>query len=153
MKGLSPILATVLLILIAIATGIVVYAFATGWIGGRLNEGSGPQAVLVVETGYWNSTNSSFVLYVRNDEGVTAKIVRAYIKDPNGNTYYVGADRIAPAPVNLTLTPANGVVVPPGNVNRTVIYYPPTLTVQKGYTYKITLVAEDGTEVTYTIRA
>ncbi len=152
-KGISPIIATVLLILIAIAAGIVIYAFATGWIGGRLNQGSGPQAVLVVETGYWNSTNSSFVLYVRNDGGAPANITRAYITDPDGNVYYVDTPYIASNFVNLSINPGKGVIITPGNVNKTVIYYPSSLTVQRGYAYKVTLISSDGAEVTYTVRA
>ena len=137
-KGISPIIATVLLILIAIAAGIVIYAFATGWIGGRLNEGSGPQAVLVVETGYWNGKNA-FVLYVRNDGGVVANITRAYITNPDGSI-----DKV-------DINSGKGVAINPGNVaevdvqNQTIVI--------AGYTYKITLVSTDGAEVTYTVRA
>ncbi len=137
-KGISPIIATVLLILIAIAAGIVIYAFATGWIGGRLNEGSGPQAVLVVETGYWNGKNA-FVLYVRNDGGVVANITRAYITNPDGSIDKVDINN------------GKGVAINPGNVaevdvkNQTIVI--------AGYTYKITLVSTDGAEVTYTVRA
>ncbi len=153
-KGISPIIATVLLILIAIAAGIVIYAFATGWIGGRLNEGSGPQAVLVVETGYWDSNNNAFVLYVRNDGGVVANITRAYITDPDGNVYYIDTSHISNSTTLATNGTGKGVIVSPGNVNETVIYYgATTLTVQKGYAYKITLVSSDGAEVTYTVRA
>ncbi len=153
-KGISPIIATVLLILIAIAAGIVIYAFATGWIGGRLNEGSGPQAVLVVETGYWDSNNNAFVLYVRNDGGVVANITRAYITDPDGNVYYIDTSHISNSTTLATSGTGKGVIVSPGNVNETVIYYgATTLTVQKGYAYKITLVSSDGAEVTYTVRA
>jgi len=152
-KGISPIIATVLLILIAIATGIVIYAFATGWIGGRLNQGSGPQAVLVVETGYWNSTGKTFVLYVRNDGGAPANITRAYITDPDGNVYFIPTSNISSTTTVATQGNGKGVVVIPGNVNETVIYYDGTLTVQKGYAYKITLVSSDGAEVSYTVRA
>ena len=154
-KGISPIIATVLLILIAIATGIVIYAFATGWIGGRLNQGSGPQAVLVVETGYWNgSTSETFVLYVRNDGGAPANITRAYITDPNGNVYYISTQYISSTASLATTGSGQGVIVTPGNVNTTVIYYGATsLSVQSGYAYKITIVSSDGSEVSYTVRA
>lgn len=153
-KGISPIIATVLLILIAIATGIVIYAFATGWIGGRLNQGSGPQAVLVVETGYWNSSDKNFVLYIRNDGGAPANITRAYITDPSGNVYFIDASHISTSYSAASGGTGTGVVVTPGNVNKVLIYYGGTsLTVQSGYAYKITVVSADGSEVSYTVRA
>jgi len=153
-KGISPIIATVLLILIAIATGIVIYAFATGWIGGRLNQGSGPQAVLVVETGYWDKDNNLFVLYVRNDGGAPANITRAYITDPNGNVYYIDVSHISSDASLAKAGSGQGVIVTPGNVNTTAIYYGATsLSVQSGYAYKVTIVSTDGSEVSYTIRA
>ncbi len=153
-KGISPIIATVLLILIAIATGIVIYAFATGWIGGRLNQGSGPQAVLVIETGYWNSSDKNFVLYVRNDGGAPANVTRAYITDPDGNVYFIDTKYISNSYSLASGGSGKGVEITPGNVNETLIYYGGTaLTVQKGYAYKITLVSSDGAEVSYTVRA
>ncbi len=135
-KGISPIIATVLLILIAIATGIVIYAFATGWIGGRLNQGSGPQAVLVVESGFYNSSSGNFVLYVRNDGGVVANITRAYVTAPNGSVIFINLGK--------------GYTVDPGSVTKVLVPYP-SATI--GYAYKITLVSSDGAEVSYTIRA
>ena len=157
-KGISPIIATVLLILIAIATGIVIYAFATGWIGGRLNQGSGPQAVLVVETGYWNDTNPSngnvsFVLYVRNDGGAPANITRAYITEPDGTIHYINTTYISDKFTKAIGGQGSGVVIDPGNVSRVVVWYDDLFTVQKGYAYKITLVSSDGAEVSYTVRA
>jgi len=135
-KGISPIIATVLLILIAIATGIVIYAFATGWIGGRLNQGSGPQAVLVVETGFYNSSSKNFVLYVRNDGGVIANITRAYVTAPNGSVTFIDLGK--------------GFTVEPGNVTKVLVPYSSAVT---GYAYKVTLVSSDGAEVSYTVRA
>ncbi|MCD6428685.1 MAG: hypothetical protein J7L12_03610, partial [Desulfurococcales archaeon] len=48
-KGISPIIATVLLILIAIATGLLIYAFATGWVGSRVSTGAGPMSSIAIE--------------------------------------------------------------------------------------------------------
>lgn len=152
-KGISPIIATVLLILIAIATGIVIYAFATGWIGGRLNQGSGPQAVLVVETGYWDKDNNLFVLYVRNDGGAPANITRAYITEPSGDIHFIETKYISSDQNDATNGEGKGVVINPGDVSTVYIYYDTSLTVQTGYAYKITLVSADGSEVSYTVRA
>ncbi len=154
-KGISPIIATVLLILIAIATGILIYAFANGWIGGRLSSGTGPNTVLVVEEGYYvsNTTGKGFILYVRNDGGVQVNITSAYVTAPNGEVYYVSAKNISTSLKAAVSTGGKGVVITPGNVQTVVVAQPSGLTVTKGYIYKITLVTTGGVEVTYSIRA
>jgi len=137
-KGISPIVATVLLILIAIATGIVLYAFAAGWVGTRFSEATGPQAILVVEKAFFNTTDSKyFTLYVRNDGSGPAKIVRAYITSPDGTTEKVDLD--------------NTITINPGETKEVDITL--KLNIERGKVYTIKLVATDGAEVTVRVRA
>ncbi len=143
-KGISPIIATVLLILIAIATGVVIYAFMAGWIGTRFSATSGPQAVLIVESGYWNGTH--FILYVRNDGSRNTNITRAYIEYPNGTVYLVNKNDITDINGHTApLIPANGTAIE-------VLIKGPT-DIQQGVVYTIKLVGNDGSEVTTRIRA
>ncbi len=133
-KGISPIIATVLLILIAIATGIVIYAFAAGWVGTRFSEATGPQAILVVENAYYDSTNQQFVLFVRNDGAGQANINRVYITCPNGTI----------TKLDITSNP-----IEPGDVGKIVV----NTKVETGKTYTIKLISSDGAEVTVRVRA
>jgi len=153
-KGISPIVATVLMILIAIATGIVVYTFAAGWVGSRFSEATGPQAVLVVESGSYNGTH--FILYVRNDGASNVNITRAYITHPNGTVviaYYPPANgqlSVTTQDNKSVLVPANGTAVEVviGNFTK----YDSSF-VSRGQVYTIKLVATDGAEVTVRVRA
>ena len=141
-KGISPIVATVLLILIAIATGIVIYAFAAGWVGTRFSEATGPQAILVVEKAYYDENNDKFVLYVRNDGSGIANIIRAYVTDPSGT--------VSLADVYDKLT--NGekyVIINPGESKPVYVDY----SAVKGQVYTVKLVSTDGAEVTVRVRA
>ena len=133
-KGISPIVATVLLILIAIATGIVIYAFAAGWVGTRFSEATGPQAILVVEKAYYDNTNGYFVLFVRNDGSGQTNIIRAYITCPNGT---------------ITKIDTENTPIEPGSVKEITI----NAKVETGKSYTIKLVATDGSEVTVRVRA
>ncbi len=142
-KAISPIIATVLLILIAIATGIVIYAFASGWIGSRLNQSAGPQANLVVESGYYNATGKYFIVYVRNGGGVPVNISRVYIQAPDGTVTLLTPGHGLSAATGYSLE------VTPNNVTALELTY----TAKIGYTYKITVVGSDGSEASYTIRA
>ena len=143
-RAISPIIATVLLILIAIATGIVIYAFAAGWIGTRFSEASGPQAILVVEASYFD--DGTLVLYVRNDGSAEAMIVRAYITDPNGTIIsydenaITGTTTIEPGERGrIEINTANGLEG--------------ALDVRLGATYTVKLISRDGAEVTVRVRA
>ncbi|MGB9879264.1 MAG: archaellin/type IV pilin N-terminal domain-containing protein [Anaerolineae bacterium] len=63
-KGVSPIIATLLLIVIAVAAGVVVYSFVMGFIGG-VSTGQSGQAQFVVDT-YSVNTNGTIAVYIRN---------------------------------------------------------------------------------------
>ncbi len=154
-KGISPIIATVLLILIAIAVGIVVYAFAAGWIGSRFSEAAGPQAILAIESSYYNGTH--FILYVRNDGAINVNITAAYITHPNGTTVPAFWPP-APDQLNVT-TPNNKSVLVPANGTAVAVTigdftkYGNGAFVSSGNVYTIKLVATDGSTVTVRVRA
>ncbi len=155
-KGISPIIATVLLILIAIATGLLIYSFATGWIGSRALGTTGPSAVLTIETADANATENTLTLYVRNDGGSEVSLTRIYLTNEGGATVLV--------PLNsndindsLAVTGGNGDgVLQPGEVARIFVNLTQKdvgVQLQAGYTYKITLVASDGSEASISVRA
>lgn len=48
-KGISPIIATLLLILIAIAAGVIVYAYVIGFIGNSTTNSGGAQSVVSID--------------------------------------------------------------------------------------------------------
>lgn len=137
-SGISSIISVVLLILIAVSVGIIIYAFATGWVGSRLSGTIGPSTILTIEKGWCNVTLNSCTVMVRNDGSKTVSIVRAYVIDPIGHVYMQ--------------TYSNPVQVSPGNVSEVTVN-PSDLTLHLGYTYKITLIANDGTEASTTIKA
>ncbi|RLG76738.1 MAG: hypothetical protein DRO12_03975 [Thermoprotei archaeon] len=138
-QGISPVISSVLLILVALAAGLVIYAYVTGWMGGRLTGETGPQAILVIEEAYYNG--SHFILWVRNDGGVPVNITRAYITDPNGTVVFVDLSD-------------DGYEVKPGNVTDVHIDASEAgIDVQSGYTYEIKLVGSDGSTVSTPVRA
>lgn len=130
-------MATVLLILVSLATGLVIYSFMTGWIGSKLSGSGGPGAVLVIEAGYYNGTH--FILYVRNDGAGTANITRAYIIAPNGTVYMARAN-------NVTDPSGRNVLIQPGDVGTVVIGSVSGIIIN-GFSYRIRIVSNDGSEV------
>jgi len=89
-SAVSPVIATLLLIAIAVAAAIIVYAFVTGLIGG-LSSGAGSSlipitATLIVPTG--TATGTLAVTVQNNANNPITSITVAFngITDNNGNT-------------------------------------------------------------------
>ncbi|MHB2036941.1 MAG: archaellin/type IV pilin N-terminal domain-containing protein [Nitrososphaerales archaeon] len=93
-KGISPIIATLLLILIAIAAGVIVYAYVIGFIGGSTSNSGGSTSVIQVtnfcasHTNSCNSGTDAYYLTVLNTGSVTisAGDVQIYFTDITAST-------------------------------------------------------------------
>ena len=75
-KGISPILATLLLIVIAVSAIVVTYAWVMTFMGAQIEAGG---TILGVENVYWNATAKTTSIVVKNIGTSDAKIVRFYI--------------------------------------------------------------------------
>ena len=135
-RGISPIIATVLLILIAIATGLLIYTFATGWIGGRASTGTGPTSSITIEAA--NISSKGVTVYVRNIGGVPTNISAVYVTDLSSGSVYADTSPTVDNPIN------------PGEVKK--VYADLSgFTPSKGYSYEIKVVTSDGASATLTI--
>jgi flagellin-like protein len=87
-KAISPILATLLLIVIAVAAIVVTYA----WIMTYMSS-AGQQAgvVLYKENVYWNSTEKKTYITIGNSGTSDGKIVRLYLGTSDNNVVNVTA--------------------------------------------------------------
>lgn len=75
-KGISPILATLLLIVIAVAAIVVTYAWIMTFLSAQTESGG---TLLKVENVYWNVTGSTTTFWVKNIGTSSARIVSLYI--------------------------------------------------------------------------
>lgn len=86
-KGISPIIATLLLILIAIAAGVIVYAYVVGFIGNSVNQnGTGPSSeTFNINSWYVNSTGSAVSeLFVQNTGANSINVTSVYFYSSSG---------------------------------------------------------------------
>ncbi len=139
-KGISPIIATVLLILIAIATGLLIYAFATGWVGSRTSTGTGPSSSITIEAASIYS-NGTVVAYVRNIGGVPTNVSAVYVTELSNGTVY--------ANTSSNKIVSGGNPINPGEVKKVVA--DTDLSPKAGYSYEIKVVTSDGASATLTI--
>ncbi len=75
-KAFSAIIAALILMLIAVAAGVVVYAYVMGWIGG-IQTNPPASGIITIESYTSSSTNST--LYIRNHGTTSLTIDAIYI--------------------------------------------------------------------------
>ena len=141
-KGISPILATLLLIVIAVAAIVVTYAWVMTFMGAQTGAGG---TLLDVENVSWNSTTSTTGIVVRNIGTSDAEIVRLYI----GNT----ASNLLEVTFYTDL--GTGKVLPVEQIVTVVLSWPNTLDSSwtNGKTYYFRIVPEAGSPKDFTWKA
>ena len=103
-KGVSPVIAVLLMIAIAVAASILVYVWSMGLIG-TLQAGGGEQTAeqVIMEAYSWNSTD--LTLYLKN-VGTADVVVDAI---------YVGGTQITTTETLTVLGPSVTITVSPGS--------------------------------------
>jgi flagellin-like protein len=135
-KGVSPIIATVILVLIAVAAGVMLWLWVSGFASTTpaqqqaLNERIRIDAVQI--------SNNTVTIYVRNIGNSNVNIGAAYILDTTG---------IIKAATNTSTI--NLLTISPGSVN-TVNVDVSSADLQAGYAYVAKVVTINGVEATYT---
>jgi hypothetical protein len=134
-KAFSAVIASLILMLLAVAAGVVVYAYVMGWIGGATGQEAGQYGELSLDTVIANSTSDVITAYVRNIGGISATPDKAYVNDYNVTS--------------MTSSPAT--IDPNAVANVTINAATPGLT--KNITYEVKIICSDGTTVTFSVKA
>jgi flagellin-like protein len=126
-KAISPVIATLLLILVAVASSLVLYTYVMGYLGSMTKGGSSMQGVLSLDSA--SATTSTITAYVRNVGSVSVNVTHAYVNDENKSIAFV--------------------TINPGNVGTITIG---GLSLQAGTSYTVKLVAKDGTSLVFNVK-
>jgi len=132
-RAFSPVIAALILMLLAVAAGVVVYTYTMGWIGGATTSPGGTQGKLLFDSIYGDTTNSKIKIYVRNVGG----------KDLNLTTIYVDGVAIA----NITSFTSVKITV------QSVQYLEVNKLMTLGYFYEVKVTCKDGTTVSQSVEA
>jgi flagellin-like protein len=142
-KGVSPIIATLLLIVIAVAAAVVTYAFVTGFIGTATSQ-STQQGAMSIDTGNVVGGvpvgGSTITVYVRNTGTKAETLTTVYVD----NVLMVNG-----APITITLP---GAALAPGATG-TVSVASTATNWANGAAHTIKVVASDGTPVAYSVHS
>jgi len=134
--GVSPVIATLLLIVIAVAAAVLAYIWIIGYQGTLTQQASTAQLQERIKIEAVELSGTNLKVYVRNVGDIKVNVTAAYLFDSSGTI-------IAK---NITVT---SLIIPPGGINYIVI---PTSsgTLTSGTTYTIKVATQKGTEATYT---
>ena len=139
-KGISPVIAAVLLVIISVAAGVLLWTWISGF--AARNPASQPALEERIKIEAADITGSggeyNITVYVRNIGSKLVNITSAYIIDVNGTVVFS----------NTTLN----VGIAPGSVDKVEVGKEIT-GLKPGYTYIIKVVTLNGAEATYRFNA
>ncbi len=140
-RGISPVIAVLLLIVIAVAAAVLTYIWVVGYMGSLQQQSGAEQLQEKIKIEAVSYSDNTLTIYVRNIGDVRVNITAAYLIGPQGTV-------IAS---NLGLGDGKGVVLAPGQVSSNGdITISVTGGLDPGTTYTVKVVTEKGTEATYT---
>jgi hypothetical protein len=144
-KAFSAVIASLILMLLAVAAGVVVYAYVMGWVGGATTN---PRQTghLSFDTISASVGTSKINLALRNVGGTNLMLANVYVQSVDLTSYC----SINFAPNNYT-TPLNstGYLLPVQSVANIAINY----TLTTGVYYNVQVACKDGTTISQSVQA
>ncbi len=150
MKGLEPIVAAILLIVVAVIGAILIYLWFSGFVTRGASQAeqlaAGAEKLKIEAASLDSSVNPpQAVLYVRNLGGVNATISTGYLLLPGTLSVHC---------INQTITTQDGdAEVGANSLESVTIQFEAGCTVTGGQDYVVKIVTERGTEFAVTVTA
>jgi len=138
-KGVSPIIATIILVLIAIAAGVMLWLWVSGFITATPAQQPALNERIKIDAVNISSSKSKLSIYVRNMGSTNVNITAAYILTTSNTAI-------------AYQTYSNGnVMIPPGQVKKIDMdITSDSANIKPGYAYVAKVVTANGVEATYT---
>jgi len=134
-RAFSPVIASLILMLLAVASGVVVYAYVMGWIGGATGTPGGTKGELQFDSIYADATSDVIKIYVRNVGSKDLLLSKIYVD----GTEKANATAIPDAGVSITV--------------QSVKYLQVSHTMTAPYSYEVKVTCKDGTSVSQSVEA
>jgi hypothetical protein len=131
----SAVIASLILMLIAVASGVVVYAYVMGWIG-NASQSQANTGVISIDSVTASVSNSQVKLYIRNTGSSDVVLDKVYIAGTAVN--------------NATALPSTGYTLA---VRNSVYLQFDSQTLQLGRFYDVKAVCVDGTTISTSVEA
>lgn len=144
-RGINPVIATILLIVIAIVAAVVLYGFSLGLIGGLTKTQQIAGGAIMIDGVSVADTLDSVDVYYRNVGGSSIEVVGAYVLDTTGNIEWTAS--IDP------LGTGEGEILEPGQSTQSTVTGPTGLeNLDANSYYQVKIVAADGSSTVTSFR-
>jgi flagellin-like protein len=132
-RAFSPVIAALILMLIAVAAGVVVYGYVMGWLGGATSVPPGTKGELQFDSLYATAGSpGTITIYVRNVGQKELTLSMVYVNGEN-KTSTITDDTLSVGEVSEEITASYSMTA--------------------GLTYEVKVTCTDGTTVTQSVEA
>jgi flagellin-like protein len=137
-KAVSPVVATVILVLISVVAGVMLWLWVSGFTSAATAQQPALYERIKIESANITRTDDGgrLIAYVRNVGSVLVNITTVYLFDAN-NTLVM----------SFSLSPA--IQIKPGEVKRVASDTIPLASIRNGLQYTVKVVTRNGVEATY----
>ena len=136
-KGVSPIIATIILVLIAIAAGVMLWLWVSGFITATPAQQPALNERIKIDAVNISSSKSKLSIYVRNMGSTNVNITAAYILTTSNTA--------------IAYQTYSNVIISPGQVTKIDMdITSDSANIKSGYAYVAKVVTANGVEATYT---
>jgi len=134
-RAFSTVIASLILMMLAVSAGVLVYSYVIGWLGGATQTTGGTKGQLQFDSIYADATADTIKIYVRNVGGKNLLLSKVYVD----GVLKANATVIADAGVSITV--------------QSVAYLEVSNTMTAGYFYEVKVTCKDGTLVSQSVEA
>jgi len=137
-KGVSPVIATIILVLISIVAGVLLWLWVSGYSSSLPSQNQALYERIKIEAVNVSSatTTKQISIYVRNVGNVNVTISSIYILRPDG--VLIETPNITPQTLS------------PGTIQKITVTLSQSQQYKSGYAYVVKVVTTNGVEATYT---
>ena len=138
-RAFSPVIAALILMLLAVAAGVVVYSYVMGWLGGATQNPGGNKGELQFDSLHATASDDVIKIYVRNVGGKDVLLEAIYVD----GTKFDNATAITTSSGTLSVKELGYLQVDTTG----------TITLSEGYHYEVKVTCTDGTTVSQSVEA
>jgi len=140
LRGISPVVATALLVLIAVAVSVLLYTWVSGTVSNQPTSSPSLQERITIDSVSYNPSSGTLTVYVRNIGNIPVNLSTVYV---------INASNGEVIKENTSVT---NIEIPPGSVGSVNVT---GLSLKSGSTIIVKVVTKDGVTATYveTIRS
>ena len=129
-KAVSPIIATLLLILIAVAAGVIIYIWTTSYVGTQIGTVGGQETFVITNVKYKTSPSTSLDVTIINQGSAAINITSATLYQSDGSTPVSG----------VSITTGLPHVISPGTTDTFTLTLNATLSKGQSYVLQVTTI-------------